>query len=252
MSDLDATERRAVELLANLLHDRDQAEMVVGRAGFPVGSRPAFSVPLVFWSKVAQEACNGALPGRLTPLIEEALRLFPHNRELLALLSGTVTGPSAAPEPTVGAMQTAAAETPELGRYDVFLSHSTPDKPVVEKLAHRLVDAGLRPFFDKWDLVPGESWIRALEEALERSATVAVFFGPGTAGKWREQEQQLAQVQAAEDQNKRIIPVLLPGASTRDVRGFLSTRTWVELDSADGLARLLAGISGRAPGPTIG
>ncbi|MEX1365287.1 MAG: toll/interleukin-1 receptor domain-containing protein [Nannocystaceae bacterium] len=247
MSDLDATERRAVELLANLLHDRDQAEMVVGRAGFPVGSRPAFSQPLVFWSKVAQEACNGALPGRLTPLIEEALKLFPHNQKLQALRSGTAVKPPVEP------LRRPAGQYSDLPHgYDVFLSHSTADKPAVESVAHQLTAAGLRPFFDMWHLVPGEPWIVALEKALETSATVAVFLGPGTAGKWREQETQLAQVQAAEEHSKRIIPVLLSGASKADVRGFLSTRTWVELGAADGFARLVAGIRGRPPGPAGG
>jgi hypothetical protein len=53
-------------------------------------------------------------------------------------------------------------------RYDVFLSHNSQDKPAVEILARRLTDeASLRPFLDKWHLVPGEPWQEALEEALD-------------------------------------------------------------------------------------
>jgi hypothetical protein len=41
--------------------------------------------------------------------------------------------------------------------YDVFLSHYIIDKPEVEALAKRLEDeAGLKPFLDKWHLVPGD------------------------------------------------------------------------------------------------
>ena len=44
-------------------------------------------------------------------------------------------------------------------QYDAFLSHNTEDKPQVELLASRLQDdAGLRPFLDKWHLVPGDPW----------------------------------------------------------------------------------------------
>lgn len=38
-------------------------------------------------------------------------------------------------------------------------------------------EAGLRPFLDKWHLVPGEPWIPAIERVIEGSATVAVFCG---------------------------------------------------------------------------
>jgi hypothetical protein len=53
--------------------------------------------------------------------------------------------------------------------FDVFLSHHSDDKPAVEILARPLVDeAGLRPFLDKWHLVPGKPWQAELEEALKR------------------------------------------------------------------------------------
>jgi hypothetical protein len=63
--------------------------------------------------------------------------------------------------------------------YDVFLSHNHEDKPAVERLANRLVDqANLRPFLDKWHLVPGEPFQEAIEEALDQSRACAAFVGP--------------------------------------------------------------------------
>jgi hypothetical protein len=50
--------------------------------------------------------------------------------------------------------------------YDVFLSHATADKPAVETLARQLGDAGLKPFLDKWHLIPGQPWQDGLEKAL--------------------------------------------------------------------------------------
>ncbi len=68
--------------------------------------------------------------------------------------------------------------------FDVFLSHNSQDKPQVEQIiAKRLVsEAQLQPFLDKWHLVPGDEWQGELTNALERSATVAVFFGPSGNG----------------------------------------------------------------------
>jgi hypothetical protein len=65
-------------------------------------------------------------------------------------------------------------------KYDVFLSHSSKDKSVVRPLAERLREAGLRLWFDEWEIpseVPlahrmGEgSEVRAakIEEGLGRS-----------------------------------------------------------------------------------
>jgi hypothetical protein len=49
----------------------------------------------------------------------------------------------------------------EQNSFDVFLSHSGTDKVAVEALANRLADeARLKPFLDKWHLVPGNPWQR--------------------------------------------------------------------------------------------
>jgi len=141
-------------------------------------------------------------------------------------------------------------------RYDVFLSHSSQDKPAVEQLARRLTDeAGLRPFLDKWHLVPGEPWQEALEEALDQSRTCAVFIGPRGIGPWENEEVRAAIEQRVAARALRVIPVLLPGAE-RGKRGrlpaFLTRTTWVEfresLDDTDAFHRLVAGIKGVPPG----
>lgn len=61
-----------------------------------------------------------------------------------------------------------------------FANHaSSHDKPLVEQIAQRLVDgAKLRPFLDKWHLIPGVERQPELDDALRRSKTIAVFIGP--------------------------------------------------------------------------
>jgi len=145
--------------------------------------------------------------------------------------------------------------------HDVFLSHSSADEPAVEDVARRLRnEANLHPFLDSWHLVPGESWIPALERAISTSRSVAVFIGPKGMGAWHDEEKQLALVYSVQRRNLRVIPVLLPGARSQDIEGFLRTKTWVDLAEPDGFARLVAGITGQAPelvaslepGPDVG
>jgi TIR domain/NACHT domain len=131
--------------------------------------------------------------------------------------------------------------------YDVFLSHNSADAAVVEEIAVRLREAGLEPFLDRWDLIPGELWITALERALEGSNTVAVFLGLEGIGPWHEQEKLVALASSARKHKKRVIPVLLPGAREEELGGFLDLRTRVDLAEDDGFERLIAGITGQAP-----
>ncbi len=52
---------------------------------------------------------------------------------------------------------------PDRFSYDVFLSHNAQDKPRVRRLAERLkqaglqTEAGLRLWFDEWNVRSGES-----------------------------------------------------------------------------------------------
>lgn len=139
--------------------------------------------------------------------------------------------------------------------YDVFLSHASPDKATVEELARELKRNNLEPFLDKWHLVPGEPWQEALEEALDRSQTFAVFIGPGGVGPWQHEEMRDALDARVRDKTRRLIPVLLPGALTPDEKAlprFLKRLTWVDfrngLDNKDAFHRLVCGIKGIQPG----
>ncbi|MDY7077181.1 MAG: TIR domain-containing protein [Chloroflexota bacterium] len=138
-------------------------------------------------------------------------------------------------------------------QYHVFLSYSRADEEVVRVIARRLgEEARLRLFLDRWHLIPGAPWQEAIEEALERSETVAVFVGPSGISPWHNEEMRAGLDRAVRDRDDvRIIPVLLPGAEPKTLPSFLVRRTYVDfragLDDADAFARLVAGILGQPP-----
>jgi hypothetical protein len=47
-------------------------------------------------------------------------------------------------------------------RYDLFLSHGSPDKEWVRALRQAIETEGLRVFLDEKDLKPGENWVISL------------------------------------------------------------------------------------------
>jgi hypothetical protein len=140
--------------------------------------------------------------------------------------------------------------------YDVFLSHNSKDKPIVEQIAHKLTkEYGLRCWLDKWNLVPGEPWQEALEEALDQCRTVAVFVGSDEISPWENEEMRSALETRTHNRERRVVPVLLPGSldSTNiKLPRFLSRLTWVDfrngLDNPNALYQLYCGIQGINPG----
>jgi hypothetical protein len=139
--------------------------------------------------------------------------------------------------------------------FDVFLSHNSKDKPTVEVLAAKLTEANMRPFVDKWCLIPGEPWQDELEDALLMSASCAVCIGQNKLGPWAHEEMRAALSLAVQERSIRVIPVLLPGASPEALKSlplFLQSRTCVDLrggvEDERNFRRLLAGIVGRQPG----
>ena len=89
-------------------------------------------------------------------------------------------------------------------RFDVFLSHASTDKPLVEELARRLARENLKPWLDKWNLIPGTPWQPEIEAALADCATCAVIIGPGGFGPWHHEEMRLAIGRRVEDREQAV------------------------------------------------
>jgi hypothetical protein len=133
--------------------------------------------------------------------------------------------------------------------YDLFLSYHWRDHEPVEALAHALQQRGVKPFLDRWYLVPGRSWVDVLEGALHECKAAAIFVGPHGLGPWQQREKGLSLDRQAKDPSFAVIPVLLPGADP--ALGFLSLNTWVDLRnsrSPDRLEILIRAARGEVPG----
>jgi TIR domain len=148
--------------------------------------------------------------------------------------------------------------------YHAFLSHNGADKPAVRDLAAKLEERGLACWLDEWNLIPGNPWQPAIEEALGQCDTCLVFFGPHGLGPWHNEEMRLALQRRVNSRERklRVLPVILPGgqrAKESELPGFLQGTTWVEfrhsLDEEDAFYRVVCGIKGippgRRPGATI-
>ena len=133
--------------------------------------------------------------------------------------------------------------------FDVFLCHNIADKPAVKEIGLKLVDQGIVPWLDEWELRPGVPWQRLLEEQIAKIKSAAVFVGREGIGPWQRQELDGFLREFAK-RNCPVIPVLLPGAPVQpSLPLFLMEMTWVDfrVSQPSPLARLIWGITGKRP-----
>lgn len=97
--------------------------------------------------------------------------------------------------------------------YDVFLSHSTKDKPVVRDVAERLRSDGLRIWFDEWELKPGDSIPSKIEEGLTHSRVLVLCMSADAFGSdWARLESYTFRFRDPLNKDRRFIPLRLDSA----------------------------------------
>ncbi len=150
-----------------------------------------------------------------------------------------------------------AGTSPIRYRYDVFLSHSSADKPVVRELAERLKAAGLRVWFDEWLIQPGDLISAKLEEGLEHSAVLLLCMSANAFGSdWVSLEGHTAIFRDPQNLERRFVPLRLDDAPIKAMlRGYSYIDWRPEADRQAQLGRLLQACGAEAgerpgePGP---
>lgn len=119
--------------------------------------------------------------------------------------------------------------TPDQSEYDVFVCYNSEDEREVTRVAKRLLAAGVRPWFDRWDAQPGRPALLTLESALDNISSAAVFVGGSGVGPWQRLEAD-ALIRRFFQRGVPIIPVLLPSAPrpAPDLPTFIDAFTWVD------------------------
>lgn len=131
--------------------------------------------------------------------------------------------------------------------FDVFLAHNSKDKREIETLAKRLVDLGVTPWFDAWNIPPGRLFQEEIEKAIPRIRAAAVLIGKSGLGPWEKLEMRLA-ISEFMRRKLPVIPVVLPKVKrVPRLPLFLKEFSWVRfkdsLDDSKGMSALLWGIT---------
>jgi hypothetical protein len=97
---------------------------------------------------------------------------------------------------------------------DAYLSYDHADRATAEGLAHELRSGGVSVWFDADQLKAGDDWAGTLERELRESRNLLVLVGTGAdQSTWQRREWRKILEEVWRDPGKRLVPVLLPGAS---------------------------------------
>ena len=167
---------------------------------------------------------------------------------LLCAIRGQRAGRWPLPGPLVVIPEEEALSTTErLFKYDLFLGYALADAGTVRQVASWLGDAGLRLWFDAWELVPGGPWRETIARAIKDSAAVAVCLG--SRGWQTAMGEELGKALGEDEvRHKRLVTLLLSGSSPAEIPPEFAGE--VPLDFRQGvrdqtqLHRLLAVVTG--------
>jgi TIR domain len=115
----------------------------------------------------------------------------------------------------------------ETFKYDVFISHSSKDKPAVRELAERLRRDGLRVWFDEWEIEPGDPIVLKIEEGLAQSRTLVLAMSANAyASDWVTMERHTVMFRDPTNEQRRFIPVRMDDADIKDPLKHFSYIDW--------------------------
>jgi CheY-like chemotaxis protein len=129
----------------------------------------------------------------------------------------------------------------------VFLCHSTTDKPAVRQLYTFLVAEGFRPWLDEKDLIAGQDWELTIRNAVRTSQVAIVCLSRAAVSKtgFVQKEIRLA-LDVADEQPEGAIFLIPVKLENCDVPIRLAKWQWVDLWTPEGYQRLLHALKLRA------
>ncbi len=126
--------------------------------------------------------------------------------------------------------------------FDVFLSHTTTDKPFAWRLALDLRKEALSVWFDEWELGPGDSLHEKIAQAISTSGYVAVVLSPDSVkSRWVQVEINAAFARELELKSVFLVPILYRPCN---IPSFLKDKVYADFtkDYDAGLRNLLKGL----------
>src|SRR5262249_16438586 len=113
-------------------------------------------------------------------------------------------------------------------RWTIFLSHSSKDKPFVDWLYAKLQSADLRVWYDKYEILVGDSITGKVATGLKGSEFIIVVVSQQAVNsKWVQAELEPKILQRINEQQVTILPIVLGKTNPEQISLFLAGKKWI-------------------------
>jgi TIR domain len=151
------------------------------------------------------------------------------------------SAPTAEPEPgQIG------SDPSDPSTLNVFLCHSSSDKPPVRALHAKLLRDGIAPWLDELDILPGQDWDSEIRKAIRKCHIVLVCLSRASINKVGYLQKEIRHVLDVADEQPEgtifLVPVRLEECEVPDR---LSRWQWVDLFRESGYGRLMLALAAR-------
>ena len=133
-----------------------------------------------------------------------------------------------------------------MSRHELFLSHASPNRRFVERLARALKERGVRFFYSKRHIVGARQWHDELGDALARCDWFVLVLSKASVKSIWVKRELLFALEASQYRD-RILPVLLEKCAADKLSWTLSAFQHIDFTDSfdDGFTALLAAIKTR-------
>ncbi|MEM9276378.1 MAG: toll/interleukin-1 receptor domain-containing protein [Cyanobacteria bacterium P01_F01_bin.143] len=243
----ELTKNGLLNQLVASFRQSDMAEMLLDRINFPVYLRPRFPTrgnTLGYWQGICQQIQNGVLStgNDLQPLIDEAAEIYQGNPIFQKYKSNSLNFN------TTNNPSSQHSFHPQ-NKLQVFLCHSSDDKPTVRELSQKLKNDGFQPWLDEENILPGQNWELEIEKAIESTDIILVCLSQSSVTKvgYVQKEIKFA-LDIADRQPEGSIFVIPVKLQECQIPRRLSKKQWVDLytDVVKGYGRLVNALEHKA------
>ena len=92
----------------------------------------------------------------------------------------------------------------------IFLSHTSVDKPFVEKLSKDLKCLGINVWFDKWEIKPGDSLLSKINDGITENEFLGIVLTPESVNSgWVRLELDAGMMKQLHSRQVVVLPILL-------------------------------------------
>jgi hypothetical protein len=124
------------------------------------------------------------------------------------------------------------AQPMRANKWTIFLSHSSKDKPFADWLYVKLQSADLRVWYDKYEILVGDSVTGRVAQGLEGSEfIIAVVSQQAVKSNWVQAELEPKILQQIDEQKVTVLPIVLGKTNPGQISFLLRGKKWLRFPS---------------------